>query len=167
MRNGAASRQSALGMSAFTLIVGLCFRVGPCRYKWTMAALDLPLITTGEIRVSVGDRVNVYLAGVDVLLAQHIRFVGVTRVDRSEVETAALCVQNSDLHGNPHRLNFTVKFLPNSRKEFGVACSCKAVESVCKHIVALLLHISRNKFADLKEATCTDVTQIWDNIKKQ
>ncbi|KAJ8668901.1 hypothetical protein QAD02_000160 [Eretmocerus hayati] len=131
-----------------------------------MAALDLPLITTEEIRGLVGDRVNVYLAGVDVLLAQHIRFVGVTRVDRSEVEIAALCLQNSDLHGNPHRLDFTVKFLPNSRKQFGVACSCKGGQGVCKHIVALLIYISRNKFADLKEATCTDVTQVWGKIKR-
>ncbi|KAJ8665590.1 hypothetical protein QAD02_007252 [Eretmocerus hayati] len=67
---------------------------------------------------------------------------------------------------NPHRLEFTARFLPSAEKQIEVSCSCKGGQGVCKHAVALLFFLSRNKLADISEATCTDVTQIWGRIKK-
>ncbi|KAJ8685879.1 hypothetical protein QAD02_021672 [Eretmocerus hayati] len=64
-----------------------------------MALPNVPLVTLEEIQNFVGNRVNVYLYGVDVLLAQHLRYVGITRSDQSKIVIAALFLQNSDPAG--------------------------------------------------------------------
>lgn len=99
------------------------------------------LVKLSSIFAYIGNGLRVYEEGEKVLNANHIMFCGKTLFNSKRLEIFALCIQTSNVHGNPHELNLKVNFLTRSVIE--CRCSCVAgAEGKCKYSLALLLHVS-------------------------
>ena len=97
-----------------------------------------------EVESFVGStKTRNYVCGYEVADANHLMYVGITKLLETEVEIVALCLKSSDLMGPPHELSLKITFLPMN-KLIKCKCSCTAgIEGRCKHTTALLIHLCR------------------------
>ncbi|XP_066586740.1 uncharacterized protein [Prorops nasuta] len=87
--------------------------------------------------------------------------------ERSEndatISFTALCLQTSNLRGNPHEINGIVS---NTGDILNCVCSCKAgAGKKCKHIIGSLLYCYQ-KGNSLETLSCTDKKCEWKKVHK-
>lgn len=97
-----------------------------------------------DIHLLAGPNTRNYKAGVEVADANHLMFVGISKLLENEVDIMALCLASTSLHsGPPHELNLKICY-SGKTKSLECSCSCAAgVRGECKHATALLVHLMR------------------------
>ncbi|XP_062550087.1 uncharacterized protein LOC134214794 [Armigeres subalbatus] len=106
----------------------------------------------------VGESVRPIKEGYAVFAANHIVCIGYRNVQRSDMltEVVGYVTQTSHPGCSPHEVLLLVG--PDISRWI-LKCSCKAGTAKCKHIIACLLFIEKNRL--LEYISCTDVTQAW------
>ena len=87
-----------------------------------------------------------YVEGNKVVNANHFMYVGIISDDGRNTEIIGLCLQTSDLYGNPHELQLHIT-QNNGEKIISLKCSCYAgLSGNCKHCIGLLFYLCRYVF---------------------
>ena len=72
---------------------------------------------------------------------------GVIKSTENDFEMKGLCLQTSNLKGDPHQIDVSINFSESKEEpkkvdvKIKACCSCKAGSPKCKHIIAVLLCI--------------------------
>lgn len=97
-----------------------------------------------DIQLFAGDcQKRNYVEGFAVADANHLMYVGITKLINNYVEIMALCLRNTDLCSTILELNLKISYRKES-KVIQCTCTCPAgIAGQCKHSTALLVHLSR------------------------
>ncbi|XP_062541367.1 uncharacterized protein LOC134209398 [Armigeres subalbatus] len=106
----------------------------------------------------VGESVRPIKEGYAVFAANHIVCIGYRNVQRSDMltEVVGYVTQTSHPGCSPHEVLLLVG--PDISRWI-LKCSYKAGTAKCKHVIACILFIEKNRL--LEYISCTDVTQAW------
>ncbi|XP_015379449.1 PREDICTED: uncharacterized protein LOC107173427 [Diuraphis noxia] len=84
---------------------------------------------------------------------------------KNTIQIKALILQTSHLNDLPHEVNG--ELVNHSLSIIPFTCSCKAGASeCCKHVVAVLPVLNRNKIADLESFSSTDIKCQWSKLRQ-
>ncbi|KAJ8685795.1 hypothetical protein QAD02_021588 [Eretmocerus hayati] len=102
------------------------------------------LINISDLVEYVGPGSRKYIEGQKVANSNHMMYVGITAETEEQVDILGLCLQNSDLFGNPHKLNATILIKGEEEREISCKFSCIGGGlGICKHVVGLLVFLIR------------------------
>ncbi|XP_028131157.2 uncharacterized protein LOC114326897 isoform X2 [Diabrotica virgifera virgifera] len=122
-------------------------------------------ISVSDIVEYCGDSKRPLIEGEAVFDANHIFVCGIKSKSTTTVEIFALCLQSSKIHDQPHEIDIKVSG-EGTQKTIKCACTCKAgAGQKCKHIIAVLLYVHREKITNLDDLGCTDLQQKWGKLK--
>ncbi|XP_022164587.1 uncharacterized protein LOC111029753, partial [Myzus persicae] len=104
------------------------------------------------------------IEGTEILKCNHIIEFGIKEQSENKVVFIALCLQTSNLNGNPHEIIISKTNLDFNTTING-SCSCKAGTGKCKHVVGFLLKLQKTSEEDIQHLSCTDLRQQWGKMK--
>ncbi|XP_046396033.1 uncharacterized protein LOC124163281 [Ischnura elegans] len=123
------------------------------------------VLDLSDVFTYVGDFKRPFVEGDAILKANHIVELGVLKNEVDLVEVMALCLQTSNINGQPHEINITIR--GNGKKEIQGTCSCKAGTGKCKHVAAVCLQLCKMPVEELELLTCTDMKQQWGKLSRK
>jgi SWIM zinc finger len=102
-----------------------------------------PIVEIHHIMEVVGDFKRPFVEASALLKSKHLMECGITARTAHQIHVMGLCLQTSHLDGKPHQVDIKINVQASSDDRLCCTCTCKAGSGKCKHIVAVLLYLSR------------------------